>query len=235
MSAPCRGKIGTNRYIMNTTKALLALLLLVAFTDAARFNERPQRSQVGINCLGSSQCSRVFNTISSGNLIDRFNWTVWYEVDDAVVFYKHRQIVCGKNYDFFVGGICLFLQGNVSEQGVSGAVLKARISDLAYHGCKYCGSVPVSGDNNPRSAGILTANYVHYPVCDGLCFPGEIVEDTPTLTSGTSNSTTSQRDVSTSTKAASASPVRREPDHSISAESQAKATDAAESFGEPSQ
>ena len=189
-------------------KALLALLVYFTFTEAARFGSQSDRPQNGINCLGSSQCSRVFNTINSKNLIAKFNWTVWNRVDDAAIFYKHRQIACGKNADWLVGGVCLFLQGNVSENGVSGAVLKARMSDLAYHGCRFCGSVPVSGDNDPRSAGVLTANYVHYPVCDGLCFPGKIVDDTPTLTSSTSNHTTSQRKASSSSIAASVSSLR---------------------------
>ena len=186
-------------------KTFLALLFYVAFTGAAGYGDRPNGPPNGINCLGSSQCSRLFNTISSTNLIAHFNWTVWHRVNDTASFYKHRQIACGKNASWLVGGVCLFLQGNVSDNGISGSTLKARISDLSYHGCKYCGSVPVSGDNDPRSAGLLTANYVRYPVCDGLCFPGEMVEATPTFTSNTSNSTTSQRNVSSSSTAASAS------------------------------
>ena len=222
------GKVGMNRHIMHIIKALLAILVSVALTVARRVDDSSRGPPIGINCLGSSQCSRVFNTISTKNLIAQFNWTLWNRVNDTAIFYSHRQIACGRNLDWLVGGVCLFLQGNVTEKGVSGAILKSRISDLTYHGCRYCGSVPVSGDNDPRSQGSLTANYVHYPVCDGLCFPGEIVEDKPAVASGASNYTTLRQEVSSLIPAAPVSFTRHQSDHSTSAESQAKETDALE-------
>ena len=212
-------------------KAFLALLVSVALTNADRYSDAAHDGPpIGINCLGSSQCSKLFNTINYKNLVSHFNWTLWNRVNDTAIFHKHRQIACGRNLDWLVGGVCLFLQGNVTEKGVSGATLKARISDLAHHGCRYCGSVPVSGDNDPRSAGVLTSNYVHYPVCDDLCFPGEMVEDTPKSTSSTLIYTTLQRDVSSSTTATSVSAVRGQLDLSTSAELRAQATDAEPEF-----
>lgn len=72
------------------------------------------------------------------------------------------------------GGFCVFLQGNVPETGVSGEVVRERMEDLVRHGCQECGSVPLSGDNNPHREGILTVNWVSWTDgCDGLCTVAE--------------------------------------------------------------
>ena len=155
----------------------LSLLLHSALVNA-RISMSSGRPTQGINCLGSSQCSKWFNTIDTNNLVALFNWTMWNMVQDDAVFHANRQIACAKNANWAVGGICLYLQGAIPKEGVTGAVLRARISDLTYHGCEYCGSVPVSGDNDARKAGILTSNYVRSPICHGLCFPGEVLDIT---------------------------------------------------------
>ena len=151
----------------------------------------------GINCRGSSQCSPLFNTVHSKHLIFAFNYTIWKRISDYAYFFEDQQIACAKNSHWAIGGICLFVQGNITSDGISGHVLKDRISDLAYHGCDYCGSVPISGDNDPTTAGLLTANYVRNPICDGLCTLGEIhygvVEPT---TSVVPNQTSSTRSLS---------------------------------------
>ena len=53
--------------------------------------------------------------------------------------------------------------------GVSGAVVKQRVAELVAHECVYCGSVPLSGNNNPGVMGILTSNFVTGTVCNGVC------------------------------------------------------------------
>ncbi|KAI4207181.1 MAG: hypothetical protein LQ346_000675, partial [Caloplaca aetnensis] len=69
-----------------------------------------------------------------------------------------------------LGSICLFLQGAaVPAAGVPGFVVKARLRDLLRHGCLFCGSVPVSGDNRRAAAGVLTSNYVLGKGCQGVC------------------------------------------------------------------
>ena len=60
------------------------------------------------------------------------------------------------------------MQGNVPNGGVNG-LIKARIGDLNTHGCLHCGSLPLSGDNNPDEMGILTSNFVGGLVCQGIC------------------------------------------------------------------
>ena len=179
-------------------------VLLVFFKGATAERSDPEGGtnsgpgRQGINCRGSSQCSRLFNTVGSEHLIFAFNYTIWNRISDYAYFFKSQQIACAKNANWAVGGICLFVQGNVTSQGISGRILKERISDLAYHGCNYCGSVPISGDNNPDKAGLLTANYVAHPICNGICFHGEMHYDTaesPTLesTSAVLNQTLSTR------------------------------------------
>ena len=178
-------------------------VLLVLFKGATADRPNPDTGSTsatrpqGINCRGSSQCSRLFNTVNSDHLIFAFNYTIWKRISDYAYFFEHQQIACAKNAGWAIGGICLFVQGNVTSEGISGHVLKDRISDLAYHGCKYCGSVPISGDNDPYKAGLLTANYVEHPICDGICSLGEMhygVVEPPT--SVALNQTASTRSIS---------------------------------------
>ena len=146
------------------TISILGLLLVLGLMRCS--------TALGINCQGSSQCSPFYNTINTDNLISRFNRTIWTTIRDDARFSKDRQIACAKNAHWAVGGICLFLQGHIPIAGIPGTILKYRISDLLYHGCRYCGSVPISGDNNATKAGFLTSNYVVDPWCDGLCDVG---------------------------------------------------------------
>ena len=53
---------------------------------------------------------------------------------------------------------------------INGSTIIARAGDLNSHGCWYCGSVPLSGDNKPAELGILVANYVSNTYgCSGVC------------------------------------------------------------------
>lgn len=78
-----------------------------------------------------------------------------------------EQIACMSNGLF--GDICLFPEGNVPGKGVVAAVVLKRLYDMLEHGCKTCGSVPLSGDNDPAKMGILTANYVFNGSCPSVC------------------------------------------------------------------
>ena len=72
-------------------------------------------------------------------------------------------IACLTTYD---SGICLFMEGNVPKEGVRGSVIIDRVGDLNSHGCWYCGSVPISGDNKPEAMGVLTSNWVRNANCE---------------------------------------------------------------------
>ena len=67
------------------------------------------------------------------------------------------------------GDICLFAQGNVTAGGIDTQVVLQRINDLYNHKCQACGSVPISGDNDPDKMGILMSNYIRDTVCNGVC------------------------------------------------------------------
>lgn len=158
---------------------VILYVLLVLFEGATADRLDPDSGPgtdakpLGINCRGSTQCSRLFNTVHSDHLIVAMNHTIWKRISDYAYFFEDQQIACAKNAGWAIGGICLYVQGNITSDGISGLVIKKRISDLAYHGCNYCGSVPISGDNDPLKAGLLTANYVQHPLCDGICSRGE--------------------------------------------------------------
>ncbi|KAL9016863.1 MAG: hypothetical protein Q9185_005813 [Variospora sp. 1 TL-2023] len=135
----------------------------------------------GINCLGSSQCS--FTTVNSGNILLEFNRTASSSpppssltlnflpgppLPPRALYRNGEHILCAENA--LVGSICVFLQGAaVPATGVPGFVVRRRVQDLLDHGCKFCGSVPVSGDNRPAAAGVLTSNYVRRKGCQGVC------------------------------------------------------------------
>ncbi|KAI4104148.1 MAG: hypothetical protein LQ339_004001 [Xanthoria mediterranea] len=142
---------------------------------------------MGINCQGSSQCS--FTTVNSPNILAEFNATLITAhgrtptsrpvlpayapnttLPDLELFFEGEHIICARNLSWLVGSICVFLQGEkVPADGVPGFVIKRLVHKLVRHGCKFCGSVPVSEDNNPYRLGILTSNFVTDKGCHGVC------------------------------------------------------------------
>ncbi|KAI4245172.1 MAG: hypothetical protein L6R42_010256 [Xanthoria sp. 1 TBL-2021] len=168
----------------------LLLPLLSLPTPLQAQTPRTHRSQdtgMGINCQGSSQCS--FTTVNSPNILREFNTTLITShgstptslpflppyapntsLPDLELFFKHEHIICARNLHWLVGSICVFLQGDkVPKDGVPGFVIKRLVNRLVRHGCKFCGSVPVSEDNNPYRLGVLTSNYVTDKGCQGVC------------------------------------------------------------------
>ena len=71
-----------------------------------------------------------------------------------------------------LGGICLFTQGlSLPEEGTNGSVIYNALGRLLDHGCTKCGSVPLSGNDDPDEVGYVTSNYVISGVCRGICPP----------------------------------------------------------------
>lgn len=157
---------------------------------------------LGINCRGSSQCHGLFQNVGTSNLIANFNASLWVggdshlpnaPINDQAFYYYGEHIMCAKNSRFAAGSICLFLQGNTADAGISGALIKLKITELAAHGCKTCGSVPVGPYNDPEPFGVLTVNYVRDKSCQGLCSPGNTtaaVVDPPVPASAAVDQTT---------------------------------------------
>ena len=104
-------------------------------------------------------------------------------ISDLARFVDGRKIACISN-PRGVGGFCLFPQGipayevprgpgdptpTVLPKEVSGKKVIQRLYELYLHKCVICGSVPLSGDNDPKKMGILTVNYVLKGICNGVC------------------------------------------------------------------
>ncbi|KAL8842820.1 MAG: hypothetical protein Q9176_002456 [Flavoplaca citrina] len=95
---------------------------------------------------------------------------LYLPLPDLELFFKGEHIICARNLHWLVGSICVFLQGDhVPASGVPGFIIKRLVHHLVFHGCKFCGSIPVSEDNNPYRLGVLTSNYVTDQGCQGVC------------------------------------------------------------------
>lgn len=148
------------------TSSLLNLLFLAATTTA-----------LGINCRGDKMCVKSHNSglDPHNDLIDEFYQALANgasaviqggPISPTAVYNYGQDVACHAN-----SGICLYIEGQVSRGmvNVNGSTIIARAGDLNSHGCWYCGSVPLSGDNKPEEMGILKANYVKDNRCSGVC------------------------------------------------------------------
>lgn len=134
-------------------------------------------SAEGINCEGNRRCSPKHNGGLSGNtdLMDEFYQALANGASDVIQggplisttqYPRQGQqyIACSAD-----AKICLSLAGNAPAEGMTGLDLATRVGELNAHGCWYCGSVPLSGDNNPGKMGILRVNIASPPYCNGVC------------------------------------------------------------------
>ncbi|RFN46476.1 hypothetical protein FIE12Z_9311 [Fusarium flagelliforme] len=113
----------------------------------------------GINCKGSSNCANVgFKLTDLRQTAQKLPDNKWYQ--------NGEHIVCWQS----IGGtgFCAFLQ---NTGGLPGKEIKRLLQELVNHGCGKCGSVPAffPSDNDEKSHGILTVNYVQKPNCNGVC------------------------------------------------------------------
>ena len=135
---------------------------------------------LGINCRGSVFCPdkigvsadfiKTLIEITNGNAVDCPSYFSCGPLNDSDIYLPNDRIVCLPTGQSLLGGICAFAQGsNVPATGVTGALVKRKLRELSDHGCRVCGSVPLSGDNDPLRHGILTVNYISKLACRGLC------------------------------------------------------------------
>lgn len=137
---------------------------------------------LGINCRGSAFCPQPTSWITDyiGTLIRITDGSLDFcplnfdygPLSDTQVYLPGQHIACipiiGPGP--LLGGICAFAQGkNVPSTGLTGAFIKGKLRELRVHGCLVCGSVPLGGNNDPNTQGILSVNYVRSGVCRGLC------------------------------------------------------------------
>lgn len=134
---------------------------------------------LGINCRGSILCPQSPGVFSDtiGAMIRITNGSVGYcppdyscgPLNDTEFYLPMQHIVCLPTGQSFLGGLCAFAQGSNVPAIVFGALIKRKLRELRDHGCFVCGSVPLGGNNDPHSQGILTVNYVSSKACKGMC------------------------------------------------------------------
>ncbi|MCJ1229995.1 hypothetical protein MMC12_006666 [Toensbergia leucococca] len=135
---------------------------------------------LGINCRGSSHCSRSISTFG-GQLIDVFIQLL--RGSPAMNIYgAGAHIACLPAVKVWSGGFCVFTQGPHVPYGVSADFVLLKLQELHDHGCGICGSVPLTEDNDPEIAGIMTVNFVSGGgICPGLCPPTYVPPSFPPL------------------------------------------------------
>jgi len=169
---------------MHTTLFFTAITLFVLpLTSSAE----------GINCHGSSPTCELFTPDPGfeGKITDRLMEYI-NQLPNDKVYPPGVNIICIPGWwpqprigspsepglpgnpggiDKIPGGVCAFLQGGSPAK--TGWEVKYLMGALRDHGCKACGSVPVTwpGDNNIKN-GMLTSNFVSNPKvggCKGVC------------------------------------------------------------------
>ena len=149
-----------------STHTIIPLLILISLLSLLS-----SVHSLGINCRGSAMCDGVKilpDSNGSTNLIKQFRYAVGLNFTRVYLPYDH--IACSRTHP--AGGICLFTEGDsLPEQGTNASVIYKALEYLVDHGCTKCGSVPLSGDNDPNKVGWVTSNYVAWGVCHGICPP----------------------------------------------------------------
>ncbi len=138
--------------------SLLALSSIFAYTSA-----------LGINCRGNTFCTKDGYPEQLQGFINDIQCDRIYKNGEHIACVS--KTIAGNKQ----GGICAFLQG--TQSGASGASIQLMMQAIIDHGCKGCGSSPVTfpqllGNNNNPDAGILTINVVSdtdNPCPTGLC------------------------------------------------------------------
>lgn len=190
--------LATCHILKSFTMALLSYLfrffVIVVFIQTA--------SSLGINCRGSGVCplatffagaqnkgTAIIEGLRDG--LDRTTLPV------STTYSNGQHIVCvGSDLPISIsiapedspvsvtlgggipiGGICAFLQSLPSGKTLTLGQIKTLTDDIIQHGCKTCGSVPITYPNNQDvdSVGELTYNFVSEGkfICDGTCISGE--------------------------------------------------------------
>lgn len=176
--------ISRNRQPRPILTLLLLVFILIPTIRPLSINYSSPTSpsdSLGVNCRGSILCPTyveafppnyigTFISITSGNATHCPPSFSCGPLNDTEFYLPNDHIVCLPLGRSFLGGICAFTQGNnAPATGIIGALIKRKLQELSDHGCRVCGSVPLSEDNDPGSLGILTVNYIGGVVCRGLC------------------------------------------------------------------
>jgi hypothetical protein len=126
----------------------------------------------GINCEGSGWCASANSNVAQdlSNLLQGVDPNRWYNNGEWIGCVQSDGSFGVPDASGNVG-FCAFLQNSGGDWG---SVIKSLAPDIPGHGCRVCGSVPLSfpGDNNVND-GELTFNMVTMgpgtQCTEGLC------------------------------------------------------------------
>lgn len=158
----------TNRNLLQTKSNLTGSLNLV---DSKNRTLIASEVDMGINCEGS--VIMCIGSTQMGVMHTLRDYT--YAIPVGYRYYDGQDIACMKHNVYpnpwiTWGFYCVFMQGNIPTEGVLGTLIQLKLQQMIEHHCLGCGSVPFSDDNDPRTLGILTVNYVRQSECEGLCY-----------------------------------------------------------------
>lgn len=125
----------------------------------------------GLNCEGSKIMCIGANQVGVMHTLRDY----MSAIPQGYRYYAGQDIACMKHEVYpsawiTWGFYCAFMQGNISEYGVDGALIQRKMQQMIEHHCLGCGSVPFNDNNDPNTSGILTVNYVSQSECEGLCY-----------------------------------------------------------------
>ncbi|KAF2671852.1 hypothetical protein BT63DRAFT_452356 [Microthyrium microscopicum] len=153
-------------------------------------------SSLGINCRGSGVCPLATLFAGSQNagqdiIQGLLNMLQHTTLPDSTTYSNGEHIACVSNTipitlsigppfiqvqlggGIPAGGICMFAQNLSGGKALSLGDIKTLAEDIVQHGCKTCGSVPITFPDNENvdDVGELTVNFVSEGkfVCDGNC------------------------------------------------------------------
>lgn len=136
-------------------------------------NHTRQLSEIdmGLNCQGSVIMCVGANQMGVMHTLRDY----MYAIPTGYRYYTGQDIACMKHSVYpspiiSWGFYCAFMQGNIPAEGVDGTLIQLKMQQMIEHHCLGCGSVPFSDDNDPRTLGVLTVNYVRLSECEGLCY-----------------------------------------------------------------
>ena len=110
----------------------------------------PPRSEIDIDCLGSSRCSHLR---LHGDPIVRFRELMEHglsylpggPVPPDIYYHAGKHIACQtgqRNHVGVRGHLCVFLEGrNIPSHGINASMIVRKLDQLSKYGCDKCGSV----------------------------------------------------------------------------------------------
>ena len=149
---------------------------LIATSNSTQHATDQELQTLHINCKGSFWCP-WFNVGTHRYILYLLQWMRAIPAFRTYRYYKKVNIACARLWDDD-RAYCVFPQGNVPDEGVTGDQVMGLMEGLLRYGCFACGSVPIALSGDPAEQGIVTVNYVKQANCPArkgmvICDPSE--------------------------------------------------------------